>query len=108
MYSNCFIQKQPPELFHKKEVLASFVKFTGKHLHQNLFYDKVAGLRHKQISSKEQISSVDIDRFVGILKLFDTKVATGGVLLIKVFLQISRNSHENTCARVSLLTKFLS
>ena len=31
--------------------------------------------------------------------------ATGGVLLEKVFLEISQNSQENTCARVSFLIK---
>ena len=32
-------------MFHKKYVLKSFTKFTGKHLRQNLFFIKVAGLR---------------------------------------------------------------
>ena len=34
-----------PEVFCKKDVLRSFTKFTGKHLCQNLFCNKVAGLR---------------------------------------------------------------
>ena len=34
-------QKQPPEV----NVLRSFVKFTGKHLCQSLFFNKVAGFR---------------------------------------------------------------
>ena len=34
-----------------------------------------------------------------------TKAATGGVLKEKVLLEISQNSQENTCARVSLLKK---
>ena len=33
------IQKQPPELFLKKEVLKNFVKFIGKHLCQSLFFN---------------------------------------------------------------------
>ena len=70
----------------QKEVLRSFVKFTGKHKYQSLFCSKVAGLRHKKISrisniyQKYQISSVDVDRFVDIFKLFDTEAATGGAL----------------------------
>ena len=32
-----------------------------------------------------------------------TKAATGGVLQKKVFLKISQNSLENTCAKVSFL-----
>ena len=34
-----------------------------------------------------------------------SKTATGGVLLKKVFLKISQNSQEDTCARVSFLIK---
>ena len=37
-------QKQPPEVFCKKGVLEIFAKFTGKHLCQSLFFNKVAGL----------------------------------------------------------------
>ena len=33
-----------PEVFCKKGVLRNFTKFTGKHLCQSLFYNKVAGL----------------------------------------------------------------
>ena len=51
----CFLRKRrlsflswrssPPEVFCKKVVFRNFTKFTGKHLRQNLFFDKVAGLR---------------------------------------------------------------
>ena len=34
-----------PELFCKKGVLRHFTKFTGKHLCQVLFFNKVVGLR---------------------------------------------------------------
>ena len=35
----CYCQKkQPPEEFCKKGVLRNFAKFTGKHLHQSLFF----------------------------------------------------------------------
>ena len=33
------------------------------------------------------------------------EAATGGVLCKKLFLEISQNSQENTCARVSFLIK---
>ena len=33
------------------------------------------------------------------------RTATGGVLLEKVFLEISQNSQENTCGKVSFLIK---
>ena len=34
-------------MFYKKGVLRNFTKFTGKHLCQSLFFNKVAGLRHR-------------------------------------------------------------
>ena len=37
-----------------------------------------------------------------------TEAATGGVLYKKLFLEISQNSQENTCARVSFLIKMFS
>ena len=32
-----------PEVFCKKSILRNFTKFTGKHLYQSLFFNKVAG-----------------------------------------------------------------
>ena len=32
-----------PEVFYKKSVLRNFAKFTGKHMCQSLFFNKVAG-----------------------------------------------------------------
>ena len=34
-----------PEVFYKKGILKNFVKFTGKHLCQNLFFNNVVGLK---------------------------------------------------------------
>ena len=45
-------QKQPPEVFYKKGVLKNFTKFTGKHLCQSLFFNKVAGLRPATLLKK--------------------------------------------------------
>ena len=45
-------QKQPLEVFCKKGVLKNFGKFTGKHLHQSLFFNKVVGLRPERSIEK--------------------------------------------------------
>ena len=37
-----FFRRSHPEVFCKKVVLRTFTKFTGKHLHQSLFINKVA------------------------------------------------------------------
>ena len=41
----CFIRSSHQSRFVRKGVLSNFAKFTGKHLCQSLFFDKVAGLR---------------------------------------------------------------
>ena len=38
------MQKQPPEVYFKKDVLRNFAQFIRKHLHQSLFLNEVAGL----------------------------------------------------------------
>ena len=38
-------QRQPPEVFYETRCYWKFHKFTGKHLCQSLFFNKVAGLR---------------------------------------------------------------
>ena len=47
-----YSQKQPLEVSHKKGVLRNFTKFTGKHLCQSLFFNKVAGLRPATLLKK--------------------------------------------------------
>ena len=41
-----------PEAFCKKGVLRNFAKFTGKHLHQSLFFNKAAHLRPATLLKK--------------------------------------------------------
>ena len=41
--ANLKIQKQPPEEFYEKSYSLKFAKFTGKHLYECLFFNKVAG-----------------------------------------------------------------
>ena len=46
------LQKQPPEVFYRKAVLKNFAKFTGTHLCQSLFFNKVADLRTATLLQK--------------------------------------------------------
>ena len=39
----CLFRSSRPEVFCKKGVLRNFTKFTGKHLCQRLFFNKVSG-----------------------------------------------------------------
>ena len=60
-YSSLFLQESSkfkylgssrPGVFCKKSVLRNFTKFTGKHLCQSLFFNKVAGLRPATLLKK--------------------------------------------------------
>ena len=45
MCHHYFCRSSRPEVFCEKDVLRNFAKFTGKHLCQSLFFNKIAGLR---------------------------------------------------------------
>ena len=49
-----------PQMFRKKAVLRNFAKFTGKHLCQNLFFNKFAGKRPEAYDfiKKESLAQV--------------------------------------------------
>ena len=52
----------------KKGVLRNFRKFTGKHLCQSLFFNKVAGLRLATLLKKETLAQVFSCDFCEIYK----------------------------------------
>ena len=43
LYDSIISRSSCPEVFCKKDLLKNFTKFTGKHLCQSLFFNKVAG-----------------------------------------------------------------
>ena len=46
------LKKQPPETFFKKRYSKNLAKFTGKHLCQSLFSNKVVGLKPATLLKK--------------------------------------------------------
>ena len=60
-----FYRRSCLEVFCKKYVLKSFTKFTGKHLCQSLFFNKVAGLRP---AKKKTLAQVFSCKFCEIIK----------------------------------------
>ena len=57
-----------PEVFCKRGVLRNLVKFTGKHLRQSLFFNKIAGLRPATLAKKETLTQVLSCEFCEISK----------------------------------------
>ena len=60
--SLCIWQKQPPKVFYKKDVLKNFAKFTGKHLCQSLFFNKVTGRNFMKRETLAQVFSCELFR----------------------------------------------
>ena len=56
------------EVFRKKGILRNFAKFTGKHLCQSLFFNKVAGNQACNIIKKESLVQVFSCEFCGVSK----------------------------------------
>ena len=56
------------EVFCEKGVLRNFAKFTGKHLSQGLFFNKVSGLRSATLNKKETPAQVFSCEFCEISK----------------------------------------
>ena len=53
----CF-RNSRPVVFCEKGVLRNFAKFTGKHLCQSLFFNKVTGLRPATLLKRDSSTSV--------------------------------------------------
>ena len=56
------------EVFCKKGVYKNLAKFTGKHLCQNLFFNKSDGVRPATLLKKRTLTQVFSFEFCGILK----------------------------------------
>ena len=71
-----------PKMSCKKGVLKSFAKFTGKHLYQSLFFNKVVGLRFATLLKKRfwhRCFLVNFAKFLRTPFLYNT---SGWLLLI--------------------------
>ena len=69
------------QMFLKISVLNNFAKLTGKHLCQNLFFNKVAGLRPATFLQKRlwhRCFPVNFAKFVGAFFFRTTPVAASG------------------------------
>ena len=68
-------RRSRPEVFCKKGVLRNFTKFTGKHLCQSLFFNKVTGLIAATLLNKRlrhRCFSVNFAKFLGTTFLQNT------------------------------------
>ena len=57
LHDYCSLQKQPPEVFHKKAVLKNFALFIRKHLCRSLFLIKLQAFRLATLSRTDSNTS---------------------------------------------------
>ena len=62
------LRRSRPELFCKKGVLKSFSNFTGKHVRQSLFFNKVASLMPATLLKKRPWHSCFFCEFCKLLR----------------------------------------
>ena len=95
-------QKQPLEVFYKKDVRKNFIKFTGKHqCHKSLFLTKVAGLRPATLFKERLWYRYLPVNFQVFLKLHFLQNTPGRVLLILKFLRSLTLLYRNTTKRLN-------
>ena len=83
------LRSSRPEVFRKKGALRNFTKFTGKHLCQRLFFNKVAGQTCNFIK-KESLAQVFYCEFLKFLRT-PPVVASG----VPMYEERSSESEEN-------------
>ena len=84
----------------RKGALRNFAKFTGKHLWHRCFVNFAKFLRTPSTEHLRATASVYVKK-----KSHWKETVFPRCFVKKLFLEISHNSQENTCARVSFLIK---
>ena len=74
-------QRKPPEVFYKKGAFKSFPKFTGKQPYQNLFFNKIAGIRPSTLLKKRLWHRSFSVNFEKLLKITFSQNTSGRLLL---------------------------
>ena len=111
--SEVYWQNQPQEVLYKKGVLTNSSKFTGKHLCQSVFFKRLY-CRFFPVNFPKFVRPLFFTKYLGATAsvfrtmsnmydrtfLWKYRSSRPEVFFKNVFLEISQNSLENTCARV--------
>ena len=99
---NAQIRGSRPGVFCKKGVLVSFAKFTGKHMFQSFFFNKVAGLvflKFRKVHRKTPENTLFYGEYCKIFKntFFEGHLGTA-VFVIFIFApkQINKNKQKTS------------
>ena len=96
-----FYRSSRSDVFCKKSVLRNFVRFTGKHLCQSRFFNKVAGLRPGTLLKKETLVQVLSWEFCEISKntFFHRTPPAAASETLLIHESLTRNN-RSTCSKV--------
>ena len=78
----------------RKAVLRNFAKYTGKHLSQSLFFNKVVGLRLATLLKKRPLYGCFPLNFAKFLKTPFLQTTSGRLLLKRMFLTDKTHSYS--------------
>ena len=76
------LQKHPPVVFYKNSALKNLAQFTGKHLCQSLFFNKIAGLSPATLLKKNLCHKCFPVNFAKILRTPFLYNTSGRLLLL--------------------------
>ena len=103
IFFNNIIRSSRPEVFCKTGVLRNFAKFTGKHLCQTLFFNKVAGLRPVTLLKKREFGT---GVFLWILwNFYENTFIYRKTLSDLIPLKYVQNENQNTGENLRVYTK---
>ena len=103
----CCDRSSRPDVFCKKGVLRDFTKFTGKHLSQSFFFNKVAGLscRPKACNfiKKETLAEVFSCEFYEISKnTFFYRTPLVAASAVKLLFEVCNQAQFYLCRRYTV------
>ena len=95
-FLNIWKHMKPPEVCYKKSILKYLVKFIGKHLYQNLFFKKVAGLKSVILLKKRLWHRCFYVNFCEIFKnIFFTEHLRATAYAIRMQIAVIYNSNPS-------------
>ena len=96
------LQKQPSDVFYKKDVLTNFLIFTGKHLCWNLFLNNLTSMQLFKIDTYCYVN------YTSIMQIYTNKYACLSIKKKKLLMVAKLASLTNVCGFTLQKSKILN
>ena len=100
----CLYRSSHPEVFCKKDVLKNLTEFTGKHLCQSLFFNKVAGLKLATLLKKRLWQRYFPVNFVKFLR---KPISTENLWWLLLSLKL-QNNYSSKLSKITVMSLAIS